>query len=92
MSLDILPPSSLRVSSQADPLFPSARVIQLPLIYPCRTKLHLVGMNVQFPWNQKEGKQDTGYMKNDAAPITIVLNVRSQKRSSSLLKMFFPPF
>jgi hypothetical protein len=48
----------LRVSSQADPLLPSARVIQLPLIYPCRTKLHLVGMNVQFPWNQKEQKQD----------------------------------
>jgi hypothetical protein len=31
-------------------------------------------------------------MKNDAALIMIVLNVRSQKRSSSLLKMFFRPF
>lgn len=76
MSLNILPPASLRVSSQADKLLPSARVIQLPLANPCWTNLHLVDMNVKFPWNQKERKQSIK-MKNDASPITIVLNVTS---------------
>ncbi len=72
MSLDILPFSSVMVSSQAHTLLPSARVIQLPLVYPCWTKLHVVDMNVKFPWNQRERKQGIK-MKNDANPITIVL-------------------
>ena len=74
MSLDMLPPSSLKVSSQADTLLPSARVIQLPLVYPCWTRLHVVDMDAQFPPNQKERKQSIK-MQNDEGTSPIASNI-----------------